>query len=54
VEAWSLSGADIHAHNNIAQPEAVKPKILETRLDGNALRDTLPPASVVKIQAQLT
>jgi alpha-N-arabinofuranosidase len=53
VQAWALTGPDIHAHNNFASPDAVKPKSLETRVAGKAVQVTLPAASVIKIQARL-
>ncbi|HBY64430.1 MAG TPA: alpha-L-arabinofuranosidase [Solibacterales bacterium] len=50
----SLAAADIHVHNNFQQPNAVKPQPLTVDASaGGALRVTLPPMSVVKLQAIL-
>jgi len=48
-----LTASDVHAHNTFAQPDAVKTASLQVTLDGSNLRCTVPPASVVAIQAQL-
>jgi len=48
-----LTASDIHAHNDFANPEAVKPGPLTVEAAGGSLRVKIPAASVVKIQADL-
>jgi alpha-N-arabinofuranosidase len=48
-----LAESDIHAHNTFAQPEAVKPRDLAVQIGAPGLRLTLPPMSVVKVEAML-
>jgi alpha-L-arabinofuranosidase len=48
-----LTASDIHAHNDFANPEAVKPESLTVETAGGLLRVRIPAASVVKIQADL-
>jgi alpha-N-arabinofuranosidase len=49
-----LAAPDVHGHNNFAQPDAVKPASLNVNVSGGGvLNVTLPPASVVKIEAVL-
>jgi alpha-N-arabinofuranosidase len=46
-----LAAGDIRAHNTFAQPDAVKPQALEVKADGAELRVTMPPMSVMKLEA---
>jgi alpha-N-arabinofuranosidase len=48
-----LTGPDIHAHNDFAHPETVKPESLNVEAAGGSLRVRIPAASVIKIQADL-
>jgi alpha-N-arabinofuranosidase len=48
-----LTASDIHAHNDFANPDAVKPTSLAVEAAGASLRVKIPTASVVKIQAEL-
>ena len=51
VRGQVLAAADIHAHNNFSQPNAVKPQPLSIQVGTQGLRVTLPPMSVIKIEA---
>jgi len=53
ARAVALTGPDIHAHNDFANPNGVKPQPLAVTASGSTLRVTIPAASVVKIQAAL-
>jgi alpha-N-arabinofuranosidase len=53
ARAAVLSAEDIHAHNDFARPEAVKPQAAKVETAGNTVRLTFPPCSVVKIEAQV-
>lgn len=52
--ATVLADSDIHAHNTFDQPEQVKTRTAEVSLQPDSLRFTFPPASVVKIEVQLS
>jgi alpha-L-arabinofuranosidase len=54
AKAWVVSDNDIHAHNTFDQPDRVKSRSAEVTLRGGALSFTFPPASVVKIEVQLS
>ncbi len=53
ARAVVLTGPDIHAHNDFAQPHAVKTSPAQVEASGSELRIHIPPASVIKIQADL-
>jgi alpha-N-arabinofuranosidase len=53
ARAIVLAAPDIHAHNDFTQPDAVKPRSADVQGSGSELRFKFPPASVVKIQAEL-
>lgn len=53
VRGQVLAASDIRAHNNFAQPEAVKPASLQAEIAGTTLRVTLPPMSVVKLEVRM-
>ena len=53
ARAWVLAAPDIHAHNDFANPDAVKPQSRDVQVSADGVRITIPAASVVKIQAQL-
>jgi alpha-N-arabinofuranosidase len=48
-----LSGPDIHAHNDFAGPDRVKPGPLDVKSVSGGLQVKIPAASVVKISAKL-
>jgi alpha-N-arabinofuranosidase len=54
AKAWVVTGSDIHAHNTLDQPDQVKTRAAEVGLHSSSLSFTFPPASVVKIEAQLS
>jgi alpha-N-arabinofuranosidase len=54
ARGMTLTGPDIHAHNDFTNPNGVKPQPLSVTASGNTLRVTIPAASVVKIQATLS
>jgi alpha-N-arabinofuranosidase len=53
ARAWVLTAPDVHAHNDFANPDAVKPQAREVQVTPEGIRIAIPAASVVKIQAQL-
>ena len=54
AKAYVLAESDIHAHNTFDQPDQVKTRTAEVALRPNSLSFTFPPASVVKIEVQLS
>jgi alpha-N-arabinofuranosidase len=52
--ATILAANDIHAHNTFGHPDQVKTRVAEVGLQPNSLSFTFPPASVVKIEVQLS
>jgi alpha-L-arabinofuranosidase len=54
ARAWVLTDADIHAHNTFDQPDRVKTRTAEVTVRPDSLSFTFPPASVVKIEVQLS
>jgi alpha-N-arabinofuranosidase len=53
ARAIVLTGPDIHAHNDFSNPDTVKPAAAQVDASGSDLRMRIPPAAVVKIQAEL-
>jgi alpha-N-arabinofuranosidase len=54
ARAWVVTDSDIHAHNTFEQPDRVKTHAAEVALRSGALSFTFPPASVAKIEVQLS
>lgn len=54
AKAWLLAESDIHAHNTLDQPDQVKTRTAAVKLQAGTLRFTFPPASVAKIEVQLS
>jgi alpha-N-arabinofuranosidase len=54
AKAWVVAETDIHAHNTLEQPDQVKTRTAEVSLRPGALSFTFPPASVVKIEVELS
>jgi alpha-L-arabinofuranosidase len=54
AKAWVVAESDIHAHNTLDQPDQVKTHSAEVSLRPGALSFTFPPASVTKIEVQLS
>ena len=54
AKAFIVAESDIHAHNTLDQPDRIKTRTAEVTLRPGALSFTFPPASVVKIEVQLT
>ena len=54
AKAWVVDNVDIHAHNTLDQPDQVKTRTAEVSLRPGSLSFTFPPASVVKIEVQLS
>jgi len=49
-----LAEADVHAHNDFAHPDAVKPSaVVATTPSGGRLTHSFPPASVTTLQITL-
>ena len=53
VQAVTLVGADVHAHNSFETPRAVAPKEEAIALRGSMLVHRFPPASVTKLEITL-
>ncbi len=54
AKAWVVAESDIHAHNTFEQPDRVKTRTAEAGMGPGGLSFTFPPASVVKIEVQLS
>ncbi len=54
AKAWVVGGGDIHAHNVLGEPEAVKTRAAEVSVRVGSLGFAFPPASVVKIEVELS
>jgi alpha-N-arabinofuranosidase len=54
AKAWVVAESDIHAHNTLEQPDQVKTRTAEAAVRPGSLSFTFPPASVVKIEVQLS
>jgi len=54
AKAWVVAESDIHAHNTLDQPDQVKTRTADVSLRASSLSFTFPPASVVKIEVQLS
>jgi len=54
AKAWVVGASDMHAHNSLGQPEQVKTRTAEVTLRQGGLSFSFPPASVVKIEVQLS
>ena len=54
AKAYVVAESDIHAHNTLEEPDQVKTRAADVRLNANSLSFTFPPASVVKIEVQLS
>jgi alpha-N-arabinofuranosidase len=54
AKAWVLTDTDIHAHNTFDQPDRVKTRTAEVTVRPDSLGFTFPPASVAKIEVQLS
>lgn len=53
ARATVLAEPELQAHNDFVQLDRVKPRDTEVRVSGDGLQFRFPPASVVKIRAQL-
>lgn len=49
ASSMTLATTDVHAHNTFEQADAVVTRALPCRLDNDAIRVTLPPASVTRL-----
>ena len=54
AKAWVVAASDIHAHNTLEQPDQVKTHSADVSLRAGSIGFTFPPASVVKIEVQLS
>ena len=54
ANAWLLAAADVHAHNDFANPRAVEPRPVSVVAKGSSLSLRFPPASVAKFELTLT
>jgi alpha-N-arabinofuranosidase len=54
ARAWMVAETDIHAHNTLDHPDQVKTREGEVSLKAGSLSFTFPPASVTKIEVQLS
>jgi alpha-L-arabinofuranosidase len=49
-----LTASDIHAHNTFAQPKVIMPRPGEARTTASSVVVTIPPASVIAVEVELT
>ena len=54
AKAWVVAESDIHAHNTLEQPDQVKTHSAQVSVRAGSVGFTFPPASVVKIEVQLS
>ncbi len=54
AEVTVLAASDIHAHNDFEHPDAVQPKAAPAEVSGSRFTWTFPPASVTKLELQLS
>jgi len=54
AKAWVIAESDMHAHNTLAEPDRIKTREASVRVGVNSLSFSFPPASVTKIQVQLS
>lgn len=54
AKAWVVGGGDMHAHNVLGEAETVKTRAAEVSLRAGSLEFEFPPASVVKIEVELS
>jgi alpha-L-arabinofuranosidase len=54
AKAWVVAEKDIHAHNTLDQPDVVKTRTAEVKIQPGGLSFTFPPASVTKIEVELS
>ena len=54
AKATILNSEDIHAHNTFEQQDAVRPKEAGVKVQGRAMYFNFPPASVAKLEVELT
>jgi alpha-L-arabinofuranosidase len=54
VRATSLTATDIHAHNTFADPNRVEPKAAQSVQSSSIVIHRFPPASVTKLEIDLT
>ena len=54
AKAWVIAENDIHAHNTLNQPDVVKTRSAEVKLQPGGLSFSFPPASVSKIEVELS
>lgn len=54
ANAWVVAESDIHAHNTLDQPDQVKTHAASVSVGSKSLSFTFPPASVAKIEIQIS
>jgi alpha-N-arabinofuranosidase len=54
AKAWVVAESDIHAHNILGQPEQVSTRAAEATLRPGSIGFVFPPASVAKIEIELS
>lgn len=54
ARAWMVCDNDMHAHNTFEQPDRVKTRTAQVSVGSGSLSFTFPPASVVKIEVELS
>lgn len=54
AKAWMVAESDIHAHNTFDEPERVKTRNADVTVRADSLSFAFPPASVVKIEVELS
>ncbi len=54
AQAMVLAASDIHAHNDFEHPDAVAPRVAPAEISGSRFTWTFPPASVTKLELELS
>ncbi len=54
AQATVLAASDIHAHNDFEHPDAVAPQAAPAEISGSRFTWTFPPASVTKLELELS
>jgi alpha-L-arabinofuranosidase len=54
ANAWVVAESDIHAHNSLDQPDLVKTHAANVNVRPGSMSFTFPPASVARIEIQLS
>jgi len=54
AQAWLIAETDLHAHNTLDHPDQVKTRSAKVTIHADSLSFSFPPASVTKLEVQLS